>query len=236
MFTKPQIIEGILYCKSTMKYEDKLKGRYGEALTIIDPLIKSKGDACYIINEGERVVLIFPGSNDVIDWILNFYKYDKPVDGIHPGIKLGIELLAEKIIAKLLELKPNTLCIYGFSRGAALADAYLELYGDAIPCEIDCITYAQPKLFTQAFYDKIPSMKDRSNVYFLRVEMANDVVTKIPFKKYGYRFKGNYLTLGKKIPWYKQLRMFWLRLKNNKEFFLAGISEHDLDVYLDEMK
>ncbi|NIT58381.1 MAG: hypothetical protein GWN00_19785 [Aliifodinibius sp.] len=237
-FTRPEILEAFQYAKvAHEKSAKQLEEQFGKSLTVIDPFSKGNGDACYIIDEGERLVIAFPGSNDIVDWILNFYKFHEVESGMHKGIKLGLETMVDEIVANLVDKNPDKVLITGVSRGGALADAFLELYTAVLAnAEIDCITFAQPRVFTNDHYKNLLTVKSAANVRYLRVHMANDVVPKIPPSKYGYTHRGESLRLGKKLSWWKQLRSAWKARRETGEYALAGFDEHKIDVHEKHLK
>jgi len=237
-FTKPEILDAFHYAEVVhQKDAEELTKLWGDSLTIIDPLLKGKGDACYIIKEDDRVVVAFPGSNDWVDWVLNFYKTHEVEDGMHKGMKIGLDLMAKQIMSRLKALNPDKILITGVSRGGALADLFMELYGDVlIAADIDGITFAQPMVFTKDYYRGMVSMKDAQHVNYLRVYMANDVVKDLPFKKHGYTHRGDSLQIGHKLFWWQQAIQMWQAWKNEEGFVLAGIKEHDTVVYLKHLK
>jgi len=235
-FTKPELLDALRYADVVLhKDPDEIQSLFGDSLTIIDPLLKGKGDACYIIHEGDRAVVAFPGTKDLFQWALNFYKYHETDGGVNQGVKISMELMAEQIMDRLIELNPEKILITGMSRGGAMADAFVEFYAHLFK-EIDCITFAQPMVFTQDYYDRTFSMKQARNVNYLRVCMSNDPVPDLPFKKYGYVHKGDSLRLGDELSLLEQIKLMWLAWRNHEEFMLAGVGEHDTGVILSHLR
>ncbi len=234
LFTKPEILNALDYAEAAhYKSADELKAIYGDAVTVIDPLLKGKGDACVIINHGDLVVIAFPGSNDWIDWVLNLYRANRPKNNkVLAGMQYGLDLMGDMIMEVLQNLKPDRYLITGVSRGGGLSDLFLEFWGPRLGnVQIDCITFAQPRVLTRDWYKSINiPMKDRPNVNYLRVHMANDIVTKLPREKYGYTFYGQDLELGRKYSWREQFYMTYRAYREHGRIGLRGIEEHSVEV------
>jgi len=202
------------------------KAAFGDNVKVIDPAIKGKGDICYIINNSRSsssVIVVFPGSNDWIDWFLNFFRFNKPKNGIHPGFEKSMEMMQDQIAQELKRLQPTAALFTGISRGGAMADYALEKFGPLINGNIDCITFVQPKVFTKDWYNKNsnwPSVKDNTNVRYLRVFMANDPVSDMPPARAGYIFKGKDLQLGTRMSKWKRRLFGW------REHKIAVIQSH----------
>lgn len=236
-FTKSEILEAFYFADMAhSKSEDELIKTFGNNVFVIDPFVKGIGDACIIIKDGEQVIVAFPGSKDIVHWVLNFYKYDNPESGVHPGMLVLIESMAEQILTKVMSLAPKKILITGISRGGGVADVFLETYSHLLDVPADCMTFAQPCVFTDDYYKNNFSMKDAKNVRYLRVAMANDLVPKIPQSKYGYKHKGDALNLGLKMPWYKQLKLTWKLWRDFDKFVVLGLHEHNKDVYFTQLK
>ncbi len=148
--TATEIREAWQYAELAYRPSVELSSLFGRSLTIIDPALPDLGDACYLINEGERVVIVFPGSDDAVDWVLNLDAREE--HGLHAGFARGLDAMAEEILERIGQLRPATILITGHSRGGALADMMLELYAHhLIDSDIDCITFAQPRIATAEF-------------------------------------------------------------------------------------
>lgn len=227
-FTAPEIREAFNFAELAYRGHDQLKMLFGSSITIIDPLLPELGDACYIIDEGDRAVVMFPGSNDVLDWALNLDARDE--HGLHAGFLRGLESMAEEILERLGQLRPAAIFITGHSRGGALADMMLERLGHhLIDSDIDCITFAQPRIATAAYY-AIPSIKQMPSVRYLRVHNDGDPAPHLPPSRWGWVHHGPDLAIGQSLTRMERLRRWWGRWQGGDRGLIVT-PEHQLPAY-----
>lgn len=200
VFTTPQIREAWQYAELAYKSSTELSSLFGRSITTIEPLMPDLGDACHVINEGERVVVVFPGSNDIFDWASNLDARDD--HGLHAGFLRAIDAVAGEILDVLTRLRPDSILITGHSRGGALAHMFLEQYSHLLPIEtdIDCITFGEPRIAKNEFY-QLPSATELPNVNYLRVYVTGDPVNALPSAAWGWTHHGPSLRIGKRRCW-----------------------------------
>lgn len=229
MFTAPEIREAFNFAELAYRGQDQLKMVFGKSLTIIDPLLPELGDACYILDEGDRAVVMYPGSNDAVDWALNLDAREE--HGLHAGFLRGLEAMAEEIMERLGQLRPATILITGHSRGGALADMMLERLGHHLIelSDIDCITFAQPRIATAEYYT-IPSIKQMPGVRYLRVYNDGDPVAHMPPSRWGWSHYGPSLAIGQSSSRLERLRRWWHGLRGGDSGPLVT-PEHQLPAY-----
>lgn len=212
--TNQEIKEAWKYAELAYRPAAELNGLFGNAVTTIDPLLPDLGDACHVIDEGWRVVVAFPGSNDWIDWLLNFAAL--PDDGMHKGFKESIEELADDILVVLDRLRPDKILITGHSRGGGDAKTFLELYAHRLDyAHITCITFAAPRVTTQEFYS-IPRAKQLPNVRYVRVHTDADPVPDLPPEKLGWFDDGPVLVITPKVPFWRRFRRWYNEVGHGK--------------------
>jgi hypothetical protein len=225
-----EITTAFRYADTAYNSQSVLKSDFGDNITIIDPLLKGVGDAAYVVNEGSRTVVVFPGSNDAKDWLLNFlFKKGKERE-VHEGFRHDLSRMGDDILKAVKENGHKSLLITGHSRGGALADMFLELYYSRLMCRVDCITFAQPKIATNKFYQG-GCVKELPGVRYLRVYTANDIVPDAPPSRFDYVHHGESMRLGKELSWRQKIVRLWNLWRNGEKLALISIQDHLPETY-----
>ena len=149
--------------------------------------IKKDNDFCYISQEDNRVVIVFQGSNDGLDWISNA----RFLQGFHGGVHGGMYHSAIKFreeLSAIIATDPKAarvLCV-GHSRGGALAlflSIFLMKYG---VCEkVDLMTFGSPKVLGSEAREEF----NKHNIHYDNVQNRRDYVCRLGtplFKTVGY--------------------------------------------------
>lgn len=224
IFTAPEIREAFSYAEIAYKNSTELSSLFGRSITNIDPLIEGKGPRAHVINEGERVVLMFPGSKDIFDWIRNLDYAEE--GGFHSGISRALDAMADEIMDRLIALRPEHLLVTGHSFGGGLSHRFLEGYGKEFDCSIDCVTYAQPRIMSAEQLKRAGSVADLDNVRYLRVHTANDGVPHLPPSRLGFTHCGPSLEIGKKLSRKEQLQRMIAMWRSEKRLAITAIDDH----------
>ena len=234
MITAPEIREAFDYAEIAYKDQRELSSLFGRSITIIDPILPGLGDACYIIDEAERAVVMFPGSSDIKDWIFNLdYHRD---DGFHAGFRRDLDRMASKIMDRLAEIDPDDILITGHSRGGALADVFLEQHCQYLDASIDCITFAQPRIATFKHYQSKKPVKEAGHVRYLRVHTADDIVPHLPPRRFGFTHYGRAKQIGSKMSWLDRVKYFLHYLLPGKKAAIVGLKSHVVGTYRQHVK
>jgi len=221
-FSTTEIKDAWGYAEHAYLKQAELKRIFGDSLTIFDPKLQGIGDACYLIEEGERVVVAFPGSNDIKDWLLNF-RFSKTDDGFfHKGFTKDLAEMLHKIINRIEKINPNSVLITGHSRGGAVADLFAEMASPYLRCDINCITFAQPRIATKAYYTLLAP----SNVKKLRVTVANDIVVDVPPRWFGFVHSGEHMELGNPLSLWEKAKRLYTIYRSGKNLSLISIKAH----------
>lgn len=195
------------YADIAYKKQSELKKQFGDKLTIIDRGIKELGDACYLIEQGDELIITLPGSDDWLDWIMNLINNIAVRDGLYDGFRTQLDKMAPEILTVINDLRPKKIRLQGHSRGAAMAHVLLELYLDDYGGDIDCITFAEPRIATDIYYEAMGSMVHAGNVRYLRVYCEHDPVPMVPLARHGFVHVGESLKLKPKLKgsWWRRL-------------------------------
>lgn len=188
-----EIQEAWRYAEIAYRTPKAIKSTLGGAVTI-DPFVPNIGGKCVIVPEGERLVIAFAGSDDVVDWLANADWH--AVAGEHHGIARMLEPMMPEIRACISIYAPEEILITGHSLGGGLADLLLEKMPTT--SEITCITFAQPRVFVDSHR---PDVKLRASTRYLRVATNRDPVPHLPPSAFGYSHFGDSLMIGKKMTW-----------------------------------
>ena len=228
-FTISEIWEAWSYAEIAYREQVELSSLFGDTITIFDHGIAGVGDAAYVVDEGDRAVVMFPGSNDVKDWILNL-KFDEE-DGLHSGFLHDLDRIGYDIVSQIHTLGATRVLVTGHSRGGALADVFLERYGHLTDCPVDCVTFAQPRVATRQYYESSAAGKDQSGIRYLRVYTANDAVPHLPPSRFGYVHRGAELELGQPLSWWQKAIRLARLITNGKKVSLTAWQDHIPETY-----
>lgn len=181
-------------------------------------------------NDPETLHIVFRGSDERMDWKMNFkfgkttvtkkekeddklitpYKNINPKIKIHKGFTKNWKSVREMVFEKIKKGKYKKIIIKGHSAGAATATiGAVDIQYNFFSSDVDkviCIPIASPRVGNRAFsksYDKrVPNT--------IRIVNGEDYVTKVPFNIQSYFHIGKLLHIGFHNPfcWIPVVRIF----------------------------
>lgn len=166
-------------------------------------------DVNYYFEERHNALYIhFEGSNSATDWVRNFLFAKQPYKEmsfpfkVHRGFLGAWKEVKDIIFDKVMTLeKYNTykykkIVVVGYSHGgglAILAHEFIRFYRPDLKEDLITIAYEAPKVIAQ--HPK--EIEDRwFNCYLIK--NANDIVTRVPPKLFGYDYVGHLVQIGNK--------------------------------------
>lgn len=166
-------------------------------------------DVNYYFEEVNNTLYIhFEGSNSTIDWIRNFlfkkvpYKNMEEKFKVHRGFLEAWREVKDIIFDKITEaaettrFKYNEICVIGYSHGGGLAilcHEFINYYRPDLKDNLISLCYESPRVISKISDE----LKERwSNCYLIK--NANDIVTRVPPKLFGYQDVGNTIKIGNK--------------------------------------
>lgn len=198
-------------------------------------LIDHKGAECLIVENSERVVLCFRGTEPKefsdIKADLKAWKRESETEGmVHAGFYEYLERIWEQVLAyaSTPARKKKALYICGHSLGGAMATLASSRLQDRV---VACYTYGSPRAGGKVWHANC-SFKHYRHVN------NNDVVPRVPFWIMGFRHYGElvyinyYGNIRKLTPWQK-FKDSWrgrFRAWSKLELF-DGARDHSMDAY-----
>lgn len=198
-------------------------------------LIDHKGAECLIVENSERVVLCFRGTEPKefsdIKADLKAWKRESETEGmVHAGFHEYLERIWEQVLAyaSTPARKKKALYICGHSLGGAMATLASSRLQDRV---VACYTYGSPRAGGKVWHANC-SFKHYRHVN------NNDVVPRVPFWIMGFRHYGElvyinyYGNIRKLTPWQK-FKDSWrgrFRAWSKLELF-DGARDHSMDAY-----
>lgn len=161
------------------------------------------------IEQDDTLLILFQGSNQVVDWLDNFnfpakpYKHMDTVYYVHRGFLKCWKIVEDIIINKITEkddkgnFKWNKIIVSGYSHGGALAMLCHECVWFWRPDIRDnCWSYAfeGPRVYWGWKVRK--DLRERWD-HFILIRNHKDIVTKVPPLLFGYCHVGNLLHIGR---------------------------------------
>lgn len=198
-------------------------------------LVDHKGAECLIVENSERVVLCFRGTEPKefsdIKADLKAWKHESETEGmVHAGFYEYLERIWDHVLAYISsdERKHKALYICGHSLGGAMATLASSRLQDRI---VACYTYGSPRVGGRVW---------RSNCTFAHYRHVNnnDVVPRVPFWIMGFRHYGelvyinHYGNIRKLTAWQKAKDSWRGRLAAWRKLeFFDGARDHSMDAY-----
>lgn len=155
----------------------------------------------FFLEKGGVKYVIILGSNQLIDWLFNFWFRFTETPYKESGTRKEIKvhkgfyrsyLKAREIVLKQVK-KDEKVFVYGQSLGAAIAMlAALDIKYNYPDKEVGLMTTGSPKLGNQEFVDSFLKRVPDS----LRYVYGGDIVTTLPPKFFGYKHINNETHLG----------------------------------------
>jgi len=133
----------------------------------------------YVLTKVRLTVLVFRGTDDLDDWLVNLKVKSRKVDGgyIHTGFYDAYQTLRSKLRAALKDADPEHLWITGHSLGGALAVVCAHDLGQA-KIDVDgVVTFGQPMV---AKKDLARFLSQRLSKHYARFVNNADIVPRIP--------------------------------------------------------
>jgi predicted lipase len=176
------------YC-SICNENISIEGTFLKDKALVLHSLPRDNDFGYIVEEANRLVLCFAGSNDIFDWISNF-TFLPLAEGktIHDSwynsfckFKLDISSIVGDYAVKCKEnYKKCNILVCGHSRGSVLATLAARHIAKNLSIPCSCIAFGSPRIGTIKFkdeYEKLP-------IYHIRIKNGYDIVCDLPFKKW----------------------------------------------------
>ncbi|MCI0379653.1 MAG: lipase family protein [Gemmataceae bacterium] len=211
----------------------------------------AKTDAC--------VLLVFRGSDDVLDWVrnLDFAQVDAHGGRVHRGFYFTMDTIWSEMNQRLNQLLPSPLrgegsgvrgnlplWITGHSLGGALATLAARRLADTFPIA-GVYTFGQPRVGDPDFVDAFPEEPPH-----YRFVNNQDVVTQVPMRWFfnSYKHHGQLYYFDKKgklshsdSRWNKMALAFVQFLANRdsteaQELMEEILLDHDMDRYIERIE
>ena len=196
---KREAIEMLELCG--MSYCDVQPKIKNQDLTFIND--KKTDVQCFVRKEGNKLVIVFRGSDSRKDWTadFNFRKkaipYDEMTDiKVHAGF-LGTYKSPDVRgrIQSFVTDEIEKIQITGHSYGAALAVlCAVDLNYNFSEKDYDVLLFGCPRVGNEAF----KKYYNKRLFKTLRFENEYDLITKVPFSIFGYRHVGTKIKLGRR--------------------------------------
>ena len=147
--------------------------------------------------------ILFQQSNGIVDWKNNFDFPAKPYSGMdvpwkcHRGFLRVWKSIRPFICNALIDSNFKNCVIVGYSHGAAIAALCFEYVWYNFPEKRKCLygfSFGSPKIF---YGRKNFSFLENRFENYINIINANDLVTKLPPKIFGYRRLGKEINIGK---------------------------------------
>ena len=196
---------------------------------VIDHNNDGIGDEVRIRIENGICYVIFKGSDDPLDWILNANIHVNAY-GLHSGFHAEIRKMKNTIVRELVKLRPNRIHLIGHSRGGALAYIFAKLYAPELIWRpvINLVTFGQPKCDTQ------PTAINN----YTRIVNGNDPVPDLPLTR--YKHAGHKIILGdRQTAWLRLGKIAiglasrrWPNMADALRLAQLDINDHDMSAYI----
>ncbi len=194
------------------------------------------------------VLLVFRGSDDVLDWIrnLDFAQVEAHGGQVHRGFYFTMDTIWNEMNQRLSQFQQDNLPLWiaGHSLGGALATLAARRLADTFPIA-GVYTFGQPRVgdpdFADAFPDEPPHYRFVNN---------QDIVTQVPMRWFfnSYKHHGQLYYFDKKgklshsdSRWNKMALAFVQFLANrdsteSQELMEEMLHDHDLEQYIDRIE
>lgn len=203
-------------------------------------LIEVQGAQCLFLENSERIVLAFRGTepdekNDLVADIKAWKTKARTVGSVHDGFYDEVEKLWKTIIRHINygDREQKKLYICGHSLGGAMATLASSRLKDRI---VACYTYGSPRVGNGIW------VKENAFTHHRYVN-NNDVVPKVPLRLMGFEHHGelhyiNFYGNVRQCTWWQrtkdQLRGRWRAIC--KWQFFDGVFDHNISLYEDKLK
>tara|TARA_Y100000389_G_scaffold3268_2_gene3190 strand:+ start:23795 stop:24664 length:870 start_codon:yes stop_codon:yes gene_type:complete len=147
----------------------------------------------------KRINVVFRGSDELIDWLYNFFICKTKINEnmyVHGGFYRLLyknnlyHQLFVSIESLLTTYKNYNLNITGHSLGAALATLFGYFLSYDIPNKINIISFASPRVGNKTW---VSTFNKKENINHYRIVNQKDIVTAIPY--FDYCHCGNYINV-----------------------------------------
>ena len=188
-------------------------------------IIEEENDFAVSIKDGVEVIVSIRGSDDFEDWLdnLSFTSKKTKFGHIHSGMFDAYMEIRDSLVDAVTRtpfLRKLTIC--GHSKGGAMAQIFAVDIRGFLSCEIECITFASPRVGKSDF---VKITKD-STVSFKRFTNRGDIVPfAIPWS-FGYRHIGSPIKIGSMFKW--GWGWSWRLLKRTKDI----AKNHAMETYI----
>lgn len=198
-------------------------------------LVDHKGAECLIVENSERVVLCFRGTeptefSDIKADLKAWKRKSKTWGMVHAGFYEYLGRIWEQVLAfvNTKSRKDKELYICGHSLGGAMAALAASRLQDRV---VACYTYGQPRVGGRVWASKC-------TFTHYRYVNNNDIVPRVPFAIMGFRHRGelryiNYYGNIRKMTTWQIIKDGWrgrIRAWSKREFF-DGARDHSMDLY-----
>lgn len=149
------------------------------------------------IEDGEKLIIFYQGSNSTTDWLRNFAFGKKPYKEmaipyrVHRGFLAAWKEVEDLIIEKISDPKWKDITVVGYSHGGALCQFTVECVWfhrpDLRHGHMRGFAFESPRIFAQWRLPK--ALKERWES-LLVIRDGNDIVTHCPPVIFGYRGLG----------------------------------------------
>ena len=161
----------------------------------------------FVLKESETIIIMLMGSNELLDWLHNFWFRFKEIPyeekGTNPKIKVHkgfyrSYLLIRTLIHELVKNEKKVI-VFGHSFGGALTTlCSLDIRYNFPEIEVSSITTGSPRIGNEAFVSSF-ERRLKANIFeSTRFVYGNDIVCGVPFKWLRYKHVGKEFHLGPK--------------------------------------
>jgi hypothetical protein len=134
-----------------------------------------------ITEAGGYTILAFKGSQEIVDWKVNFTALPWRYGGawVHAGFKTAHKSVWSEVRNELVRRINKPLIVTGHSLGGALAELSCLSLSD-FPNDVHLITFGKPNVFLRPLKARFPFLKTQ-----ISVVSGSDLVARLPRYCYG---------------------------------------------------
>jgi len=201
----------------------EIKSKHLDAMIFGNP---DRGDMCYVIpGDGNSAYVVFRGSNDFKDWLLNFW-FGTSRQGVHKGFWYGLDGIYDDIVEHLKKLSPSKVYIVGHSRGGGLGEVFARRisrqHAYSFAHDITGVLFGSPRVSRKRFIRDYP-VNGKLNY----VDNGADIVCKMP-PSWAAQFHrdGNHIIIGDKPSKRETLQQIALAFATKRTSYIELVNDH----------
>lgn len=201
----------------------QIKAKHNKAQIFGNP---KRGDMCYVIaGPDNSACVVFKGSNDFKDWLLNFW-YGTTKEGVHKGFWYGLDEIFDEVTEYLKQLKPSKVFVVGHSRGGGVGEIFArrisKSHAYVFAHRVHCVLFGSPRVCRKRFIESHPVNGD---IHY--VDNGADIVCKVPpswIAKF-YR-SGTQVIIGDEPTARETLKQISIALATRRTSYLELVNDH----------